>query len=157
MKKTLLALALLALLACCLAGCQKTAAPVTTAQTAASVEVKAALAEYMSSVKAQSAALKASLEQDDLTQTDMNLKSKELSDLWDGALNRVLEDAQKLLSEAQAAQLTAEQTAWLAEKSAAADTAGKEYEGGSMHALVVNSESAKRTEARVDNIYELLK
>ena len=154
MKKPLTALLALMLLLFCLTGCQKAATPVqeNTAATMQSFSVE----EYLSTVKAQAAILQASLENDDLTQTDMNQKSKELADLWEAALNTLLAEAQKSLSAADYEKLSAEQSAWEAEKTAAVEAAGKEYEGGSMYALVVNSEAAKLTEARVLELAEKL-
>ena len=155
MKKTIIALLTLVLLVCCLTGCQKENAGVVnhTAATDAAVS----LDDYLTDVKAQSAAVKTSLEQDALTQTDMNQKSKELRDLWEGALTHLLEKAQQSLTEAEWTKLTAEQTAWEAERTAAVEAAGKDYEGGSMYALTVNREAAARAEERVYQLYERLK
>ena len=113
--------------------------------------------EYLTSIKEQADAIKASLEQDDLTQANMNLLSEELRALWDKALNHLLDEAKKTLPEAEMEQLTAKQSAWEADMEAAVEAAGKEYEGGSMYALVVNTEAAKLTEARVYELYELQK
>jgi len=148
MRKTITVLLLLCLMTVCLTGCQKKA------DLAAD---KADLANYMATVETQSNALKASLEKDELTQNEMNQKSGELRDLWDAALNRVLEGAKKMLSAAEMKKLTAEQSVWQESSTQAAEAAGKEVEGGSMHTLVVNMEAAKLTEARVYEIYEMLK
>ncbi|MBQ8313766.1 MAG: DUF1311 domain-containing protein [Clostridia bacterium] len=113
--------------------------------------------EYLTSAKEQADAIKASLEQDDLTQTSMNQLSEELRALWDEALNHLLDEAAKTLPEADMEKLTAEQSAWETDLEAAVEAAGKEYEGGSMYALVVNTEAAKLTQERVYELYELLK
>lgn len=113
--------------------------------------------EYLTFVKEQSDAIKTSLEQEPLTQTDMNQKSEELRTLWDEALNHLLDEAKKILPKAEVAKLTAEQSTWEAEMKAAVEAAGKEVEGGSAYPLVVNSEAAKLTEERVCKLYELLK
>ena len=112
---------------------------------------------YLANVQEQSAALKASLEKDSLTQTELNQKSGELADLWDGALAYLLEEAEKALSEAERAQLAADQKAWMESKQQAMDAAGKEFEGGSMYTLTVNLEAAALTEARVTELAEQLK
>ena len=112
---------------------------------------------YLANVKEQSAALKASLEKDSLTQTELNQKSGELAALWDGALAYLLEEAEKALSETERAQLAADQKAWLESKQQAMDAAGKEFEGGSMYMLTVNLEAAALTEARVTELAEQLK
>ena len=50
-------------------------------------QVNDGLDDYMASLKAQSDSIKASLEQDELNQAEMNQKSQELYVLWDDALN----------------------------------------------------------------------
>jgi len=112
---------------------------------------------YLATVREQSAALKASLEKDSLTQTELNQKSGELAALWDGALAYLLEEAEKALSEAERAQLAADQKAWMESKQQAMNAAGKEFEGGSMYTLTVNLEAATLTEARVTELAEQLK
>ena len=72
-------------------------------------------------------------------------------------LTHLLEKAQQSLTEAEWTKLTAEQTAWEAERTAAVEAAGKDYEGGSMYALTVNREAAARAEERVYQLYERLK
>lgn len=153
MKRTLITLVLLALVVC-LAGCQQEPTPVEERVPAATQSAE--LADYLASVKAQAEAIKKALEQEALTQTDMNQKSQELAELWDAALAQVLAEAQKSLTAAAYEQLTAEQTAWEADKQAAVEAAGKAYEGGSMYALAVNMEAATRTEARVLELAETL-
>ena len=64
MRKTIIALLLLCLMAVCLTGCQKKDD---------SAADKAELANYLASVEAQSNALKASLENDPLPQVDLNM------------------------------------------------------------------------------------
>ena len=148
MRKMITVLLLLCLMTACLTGCQKKAEPGAD---------KAELADYLASVETQSNALKALLEKDELTQMEMNLKSGELGDIWNAALNRMLEEAKKVLPAAEAEKLTAEQSTWLQARTQAAEAAGKDFEGGSMYALVVNMEAASLTEARVYEIYEKLK
>lgn len=113
--------------------------------------------DYMVFMKKQSDEIKTSLEQDLLTQTEMNLKSEELRDLWEDVLNVLLDEAKKILPEADWKNLTAEQKAWEAERIAAVEAAGKANEGGSLHALTVNSEAAACAEERVYMLYELMK
>ena len=141
-------LLLLCLMAVCLTGCQKKDD---------SAADKAELANYLASVEAQSNALKASLENDPLPQVDMNMKSEELRQLWDAALTMMLDKAKSVLSEAEWNALTEEQNAWTAATETAVAAAGKDWEGGSMYPLVVNMEAARLTEARVYEIYEMLK
>lgn len=120
------------------------------------VVVAAWTTEYLTFIKEQSDAMKTSLEQDALTQTDMNLKSEELRTLWDEALNHLMDEAKKCLSEDEMEKLTAEHTAWTADMKTAVELAGKEVAGGSLYPLVVNTEWAKLTEERVYKLHELL-
>ena len=113
--------------------------------------------EYMTFVKEQSDVIKTALENDPLTQDELNEKSQELRELWDTALNHLLAEAKNVLSAEEMDTLTAGQTAWLEATETADETAGKEVEGGSMYALVMNMEAANLTEARVYEIYEMLK
>jgi len=113
--------------------------------------------EYMTYVKGKSDAIKASLENDPLTQADMNMKSEELHELWRTALAMVLDDAAKVLPEAEWNTLTEEQNAWTEATEKAVEAAGKDFEGGSMHTLIVSMEAASLTEARVYEIFEMMK
>ena len=113
--------------------------------------------EYLTFVKEQSDAIKTSLEQEPLTQTDMNQKSEELRALWDEALNLLLDEAKKTLPETEVEKLIAEQGTWKTDTEAAVEAAGKEYEGGSLYPLIVNTEAAKLTEERACKLYELLR
>jgi len=112
---------------------------------------------YMTTVKEQSDTIKTSLENDELTQTDMNIKSQELYKLWDDALNYIWDELKSSLSEDEFTKLLDGQRIWITEKEDAVEEAGKEVEGGSMYSLVVNMEAAKITEERVCELYELLK
>ena len=113
--------------------------------------------DYMTSVKEKSDRIKVSLENDELTQTEMNIKSQELYELWDGALNDMWSELKRSLSEEEFSKMQDEQHAWIAEKEKSVGEAGKIYEGGSIYPLIVNMEAAKITEARVYELYELLK
>lgn len=155
MKKMLLAMLILPALICCLAGCRKQ--PVPDAADNTRWDAEGSFANYLTSVREKSDAIRHSLEQEALTQTDMNQISGELRTLWDEALNRLLDEAQKVLPEAELAQLAAEQNAWQADMMTAVEAAGKAYEGGSLYPLVVNSEAARLTEERVYQLYEQLK
>ena len=148
MKKMITALFLLCLMAVCLTGCQKKD------DTAAD---KAELANYLTSVEAQSNVFKASLEKDPLPQVDMNMKSEELRQIWDAALTTMLDKSKSALPAAEWKALTEAQNAWTAATETAVAAAGKDWEGGSMYPLVVNMEAARLTEARVYEIYEMLK
>ena len=166
MKKNFLLLILSVLLLT--AGCAKeTAAPAPTVPAAETIqtspivlppeETENPLDAYIASLQEQSDLLRASLEQDPLTQAEMNAISQELYELWDGALNHLWSELKTSLPEADFADLLIEQRAWITAKEEAVEAAGKEFEGGSLHALIVNTEAASITEARVYQLCELLK
>lgn len=115
------------------------------------------LDEYLNTVKEQSDLIGASLENDPLTQTEMNLKSEELSKLWDEALNRVLEELEKSLPEEEFAHLQQEQSIWKTNRETLSTEAGKGFEGGSIYPLIVNLKAAELTEERVYELYALQK
>lgn len=113
--------------------------------------------EYMTFVDEKSDAIKATIENDPLSQADLNLKSEELRTLWDAALYVVLGEAANVLPEEEWNALTEAQNAWMESTETAVEAAGKDWEGGSMYPLIVNMEAASLTEARVYEIYEMLK
>lgn len=112
---------------------------------------------YLASVKAQSDAINTSFENDPLTQTEMNLKSMELSELWDGAMNYLIDELKNRLSEDEYSKLQNDQLTWIAEREKAIAEAGAEFEGGSFYSFIVNTEAASITEERVNELYEMLK
>ncbi|MBE5812064.1 MAG: DUF1311 domain-containing protein [Clostridiales bacterium] len=115
------------------------------------------LDDYMALVKGKSDVIKNSLGNDALTQTDMNIKSQELYELWDETLNYLWSKLKNSLSEEEFAKLKNQQRIWIAEKEKAIEEAGKEFEGGSIYSLVVNGEATRITEERVYELYELIK
>lgn len=154
MKKMMIAMLVLSVLVCCLTGCRKQQTSDAAGNTL--LETEGGLANYLLSIKEASDAIRLSLEQEDLTQTDMNQRSGELRALWDNAMNQLLDEARKVLPEAELEQLAAEQSAWQADMMTVVEAAGKAYEGGSLYPLVVNSEAAKLTEERVYQLYKRL-
>jgi len=148
MRKMVSVLVLLCLIALCLTGCQ---------QKHVLDAGSNALTDYLSTVEAQSSAIKISLEKDPLTQNEMNQKSSQLRELWEAAMDHMLEAAKKALPAAEMEKLAAEQDTWLETRKSAMEAAGKEVEGGSMHGLIVNMEAAKLTEERVYALYAMLK
>lgn len=161
MKKTILILmlALVILAAGFAAGCANEApdANVNQENTVNDTVSNEAIDEYLASVKAQSDAINTSFENDPLTQTELNMKAEELSNLWDGALNYLLNELENRLPEDEFAKLQDDQLVWIAERDKATAAAGAEFEGGSFHAFVVNTEAARITEERVLELYEMLK
>ena len=112
--------------------------------------------DYMASLEAQAADIKAALEQAQ-SQSEMNQKAHELYVLWDDALNELWGKLQDSLPEDEFDELLDEQIQWIEDKENAVEEAGKEVEGGSMYPLITNSKAAEITEERVYEFYELLK
>ncbi len=111
---------------------------------------------YLASVKAQSDAINTSFENDPLTQTELNMKAMEQSELWDGAMNYLLDELKNRLSEEEYSKLEGDQLAWIAERDKATAEAGAGFEGGSLYSFIVGTESASLTEERVNELYEML-
>ena len=155
MTKWIIAMLILPVLACCLTGCQQQ--QISDAASNKVLETEGGFANDLISIKEESDAIRLFLEQEALTQTELNQRSGELRTLWDEALHQLLDEAQKVLPEAELEQLAAEQSAWQTEMMTVVEAAGKAYEGGSLYPLVVNIEAAKLTEERVYQLYERLK
>lgn len=114
------------------------------------------LVSYMTFVKEQSDIIKNSLEYDVLTQTDMNMKSQELYELWNETLNYLWDELRNSLSEEEFVKLQDAQWTWSEEKEKTLEDIGKEVKGGSLYSLVVNMEAARIIEERVYELYKLL-
>ena len=115
------------------------------------------LENYIASIQEQSNIIQNDLENSSLTQTDLNIKSQELYELWDGALNELWSELKSILPKEEFEKILEEQREWIEKKEEAIEKVGKEVEGGSMFSLVVNGEASKITEKRVYEIYEILK
>ena len=112
MKKNIFMLLLtLALLA---SGCAGNAATSSTPATGGERYDISTPEEYLASVREHSLALQTSLEQEALTQSDMNTKSQELYELWDSALNYLWGELEVCLPVKEFAALQEEQRTWLA-------------------------------------------
>lgn len=157
MRKILLLLTVAALL---MSGCASAETqapqPTPTADVGAAYDISGVDA-YLQSVTAQAEELHRSLAQDDLTQMELNEKAAALYALWDDALNYLWRELQSYLPEAEFAALREEQLQWIADKESAMEQAGRDYVGGSMYPLVIHSEAARITEARVHVLYDMLK
>lgn len=90
------------------------------------------------------------------TQAEMNQISYELYTTWDEALNTIWGILKENLDEESMRRLTEEERNWIAEKEAAMQEAGAEYEGGSMYSMVVNLKAAELTEERVNELLDYL-
>lgn len=101
-------------------------------------------------------ALETSIQNDPLTQTEYNEKTKELYDMWDFALNQLWKVLSQTMDKEKMDALTVEEREWIALKEQAVADAGAAYEGGSMQAMVMNQKAAEMTEERVYELLELL-
>ena len=111
---------------------------------------------YMTPIRKQSAAIKNTLENEELNQGQMNEKAMELYELWDGVLNELWAELKTELPEEDFSKLLDEQRQWIKDKEKAVEEAGKEYKDGSLYGLVINMEAAKITEERVYELYKIL-
>lgn len=159
-KKVITTLLMLGVLTLSMAGCQKekTEEEANTQNTMTQDQDSSVNYEsYMATIEEQSDDIKYALENEVVTQMEMNEKSQELFELWDGALNYLWGELKNVLPEKEFEELRDEQRTWIAQKEEAVETAGKEFEGGSLYTMVVNTEAATITEKRVYELYELLK
>jgi len=92
-----------------------------------------------------------------LTQTDMNIYSYDLYMVWDNTLNAIWNILKANLDPETMAQLTDEEIAWIIEKEAAMEEAGKECEGGSIYPCIVNGVATEYTRDRVYILAEYAK
>ena len=159
-KKVIITLVMLGVLSLGMAGCQKentkeeaNVENTVTEEQGSNVDYES----YIATIEEQSDDIKYALENEVVTQSEMNEKSQELFELWDGALNYLWAELKNVLSDEEFEELRDEQRTWIAQKEEAVEAAGKEVEGGSLYSMVVNTEAAKITEKRVYELYELLK
>lgn len=155
MKKSIVILMLVMI--CFISGCANEAGPASSQARSGPINEDDSWADYMADVEEQSSELSDFLTNEAETQFDMNMKSKELCELWEDALNRLWSELEDSLPEGAFEKLQDEQRDWLKEKEHAVEEAGKEVEGGSLYPLIVNCEAARITEERVYELYELLK
>ena len=107
-------------------------------------------------IEKQSEELKNSIENDDLSQTDYNLKSGDLYTLWDDCLNELWGVLGKTLSSDEMDKLTEEEQTWITDKDNQIAEAGKEYEGGSIQPMIESMKGAELTEKRVRELIKLI-
>lgn len=114
------------------------------------------LKEDLTNAETQDAALLNSIENDALTQTELNEKSAGRYTLWDDLLNEIWAVLKTELSEEEMSALTTEEIAWINEKEQAVADAGAQSEGGSGQALAQNTKAADMTKERVYVLMDLL-
>ena len=104
----------------------------------------------------EAAQLEEMLQNEPLTQMEMNETAGAIYTIWDDLLNNIWGTLQETLDDETMAQLKAEQLDWIARKEADVQAAGAEVEGGSMYPLVTNLKAAELTEERVYVLAEYL-
>ena len=98
-------------------------------------------------------ALEKELEEETLSQADLNIKSQELYELWDSTLNQLWSVLKQTLDKEDMDALTVQEREWIKNKEQEAAQAGAEAEGGSMQPMLVNRKAASLTK---DRVYELM-
>lgn len=96
------------------------------------------------------------IEQDELTQLEYNVLSKNLYDLWDNELNRVWKLLKDTLDKDKMNQLLEEQREWIIYKEKEIASAASQYEGGSMKPMIEHLKAAELTKIRVYELHEYL-
>lgn len=92
------------------------------------------------------------MQEEAVTQTEMNETAKEMYQLWDDTLNAVWRLLEANLNEADMEVLRKEEREWIASKDAEVQAVGLENGGGSLQPLLEAMKAAELTKARV---YEL--
>ena len=110
----------------------------------------------ISAAAEEAARLEESLQDEMLTQLEMNETAGAIYAVWDDALNTAWEILQETLDDETMTQLEAEQEEWIAQREDAVQAAGTEVAGGSMYALAVNLKAAEITQKRVYELMEYL-
>ena len=93
----------------------------------------------------------------DAPQQTMNIKSGEIYEEWDRLLNRIFEYLKETMPENEFTALQKDEQKWVTQKENAISEAGKEYEGGSMASLVMNSVGIDYTKERCEYLLSLIK
>ena len=100
----------------------------------------------------EGAALAEELNEGNLPQQQLNMKSYELFQVWDNALNDIWSYLKDTLDAETMEALTEEELAWIEKKEADVAAQGAEFEGGSMQPFIMNTAAYRWTKERV---YEL--
>lgn len=112
--------------------------------------------EIVTFAEEQAMVLEDYIANDALTQTDLNIKTQELYEVWDSALNQLWDILKQTLSAEKMEYLLIEQREWITRKEQAVEEAGAEYEGGSIQSMVMNNKATELTKERIYELLELL-
>jgi uncharacterized protein YecT (DUF1311 family) len=108
----------------------------------------AQIAMIISNAEAKSKPLEEEL-QSAATQTDLNIASGELYNVWDEAINSVWAILRETMGEREFDLLLDQQLIWIEQKELEIQRAVAQYQGGSMAALVANQTATEMTRERV--------
>ena len=112
--------------------------------------------ESVASVEEWSVSLEDSLEDESLSQVELNDTSEQIYMIWDSTLNQLWNVLKQTLDPEAMEALTVEERAWIVQKEQAVKEAGAEWEGDSMQPLAENLKAAEMTKARVYELLEML-
>lgn len=112
--------------------------------------------ENIAYIEEWAAVLEDSIQNDFLTQTEYNVKTQELYETWDSALNIVWSDMEEILDEETMSALTVQELEWIAMKEKAVEKVGAAYEDGTRQPMVMNQKAAELTKDRVYELLEIL-
>jgi len=111
------------------------------------------VSSFVSGSEENSARIKESLENESLSQGEMNERAQQMYEDWDYTLNYVWNSLKKVLPEETMSKLLTEQREWIASKEQAVKEAGAEFEGSSLQFF---AESYKAAELTQNRVYELM-
>ncbi|MCD7715109.1 MAG: DUF1311 domain-containing protein [Lachnospiraceae bacterium] len=112
--------------------------------------------EEVAAAAGQAEEIEYRLENEALSQSELNQYSYEMYQIWDDALNTLWGYLKDSLSEEEMDALTEEELVWIAEKENEAAAAGAEFEGGTMQPFLENTTAAAMTKDRVYVLLDLL-
>lgn len=115
---------------------------------------KSSIQEELAQIESKASEINVKLQNENLTQTDMNRLTADIYKLWDDELNKVWSHLKDTLDNSTMSKLKEEERSWIKEKDSKVEAAGKEASGGSMQTMLENDKAAELTRARV---YELVK
>lgn len=116
------------------------------------IPAESAIGQELAKVEEKATAIDKKLENEDLTQTEMDELAEQQYKLWDEELNSIWKRLKETLDEEDMTRLTQEEKTWISEKDKQVKEAGADYDGGSLQSMVMNLKAAELTKIQV---YEL--
>lgn len=110
----------------------------------------------LSDTEEQAALLEKQIQEDNLTQEELNSKSWDVYSLWDSLLNEIWKRLKDTQDAAKMEELTEKEREWISWKEQQISEAGKEFEGGSMESMVRAQKGAELTRKRVYELMEIV-